>query len=139
MKKCADDIWEVFSTPTAVLDLKHKTCTCKKWQFNRLPCVHATALILMQLNGRYDLIESYFYTEVYKAAYANAIVPFPKPVDGGEGTTIRAPDYHQTRGRPKRRRIASQGEIIPRKIKCGQCGELSNHNKKRCRKMRVVS
>lgn len=121
VKKCADDIWEVFPTPTAVLDLKHKTCTCKKWQFNRLPCVHAAAVILTQLNGRYDLIESYFYTEVYKAAYANAIVPFPKPVDGGEGTTIRAPDYHQTRWRPKRRRIASQ----QKKVHEDACGAMS--------------
>lgn len=47
---------------------------------------------------------------------------------------VRALDYHQTRRRPKRRRIPSQGESIPRKIKCGQCGEISNYNRKTCRK-----
>lgn len=52
----------------------------------------------------------------------------------GQGNLVYAPDYHQTRGRPKRRRIPSQGEKIPRKIRCGRCGTLTNHNKKTCRK-----
>lgn len=52
------------------------------------------------------------------------------------GKVVRAQNYHQTRGRPKRRRIPSQGESMPLKNKCGQCGELSNHNKKTCWKMR---
>lgn len=123
--------------PTAVLDLKHKTCTCRKWQLNGVPCVHAAVVLWPKLNGRYDLVDPFFYTEIYKASYANAIIPFPKLVVCGEGSAIKAPDYHQTRGRPKRRRIASQGEIIPRKMKCGKCGEISNHNKKTCMKMRV--
>lgn len=36
-----DSIYEVFSTPHAVVDTKEKTCTCKLWQINGLPCVHA--------------------------------------------------------------------------------------------------
>lgn len=134
VRKASNDIWEVFSMPSVVVDTKHWTCTCKLWQLNGIPCVHAVAVIFLKLNGKYELVDHYFHTEAYKATYSNVIVPFCKPELDGQGTVVRAPDYHQTRGRPKRRRIPSQGESIARKIRCGQCGELSNHNKKTCRK-----
>lgn len=138
VKKSTDDIWEVFADPTVVV-LKQKTCTCWKWQFRGLPCVYAASIILLKLNGRYDLIDKYFHTSWYMEAYASAIILFSKPEHNGDGNVVRALEYHQTRGRPKRRRITSQGEVITRKIMCGQCGELSNHNKKTCRKRPVQS
>lgn len=133
VKKCTEEIWEIYSIPPAVVDLKDKSCTCRMWQMNGLPCVHAAAIILPTLNGKYEYIDKFFHTELYKAAYAHCIVPFMKPVGDVGGRLVLAPAYHQTRGRPKRRRIPSQGEVIPRKIKCGNCGQISNHNKKTCR------
>lgn len=133
VKKCTDDIWEIYSVPTAVVDLKEQTCTYRLWQMNGFPFVHATAIILPKLNGKYEYVDRYFHAEVYKAGYAYSIVPFKKLVGCVGERVILAPDYHQTRGRPKRRRIPSQGEVIPRKMKCGNCGQISNHNKKTCR------
>lgn len=133
VKKCTDDIWEVYYVPVAVVHLKEKSCMCRKWQLIGLPCVHAAAVIMTTLNGKYEYVDSYFHADEYKASYSYVIVLFTKFVQCGEERVILAPEYHQTRGRPKRRRIPSQGEVIPRKMKCGQCGQLSNHNKKTCR------
>lgn len=136
VKKCTDDIWEIYSVPTAVVDLREKSCSCRKWQLNGLPCIHAAAVIVLKLNGNYEYVEPFFYSDVYKETYAYAIVPFLKPDEVTQFRVILPPDYHQTRGRPKRRRIPSQGEVVPRKMKCGQCGQVSNHNKKTCRMSR---
>lgn len=133
VRKASDDVWEVFSLPSAVVDLYHRTCTCRLWQLLGFPCVHAVGIIFLRLNGNYDYIDPFFYTETYRATYDHVIVPFCMPGDGGQWEVVRAPYFHQTRGRPKRRRIMSQGENIPRKIRCGRCGEISNHNRKTCR------
>lgn len=75
----------------------------------------------LKLNGRYDLIDDYSRTDSYKESYAHAIVPFPKPdsIDD-EGSVISFPEHHQTRARTKQRWISSQGEKMPRPIKCGK-------------------
>lgn len=82
------------------------------------------------------MIDDYFRTDSYKESYAHAIVPFPKPdsIDD-EGSVISFPEHHQTRARTKQRWILSQGEKIHRPVKCGKCGEISNHNKKTCQTM----
>lgn len=49
VKKFIDDIWEVFSVPTVVVDLKDKTCTCRKWQLNGLPYVHSSSYNLAKV------------------------------------------------------------------------------------------
>lgn len=98
--------------------------------------MHVDGVIFLKLNGKYEYIDPYFYTEAYRATYSSVIVHFCTPGTVYHGKVVRAPNYHQTRGRPKRRRIPSQGESMPLKNKCGQCGELSNHNKKTCWKMR---
>lgn len=56
MKKSTDNIWQVFSTPSAVVDLKQKTCTCRIWQISGLPCSHAAGIIFLKMNRRYELI-----------------------------------------------------------------------------------
>lgn len=84
MKKSTDAIWEVFSVPKAVFYLKDKACTCRKWQLTRIPCVHAAAVIMPKLNGKYELVDVHFHAATYKAAYAYAIVPFTKADDDSD-------------------------------------------------------
>lgn len=133
MRKASEDVWEVFSMPAAVVDLKHRSCTCRLWRVFGFPCNHAAGVIFLRLNADYQYVEAYFYADLYRATYAQVIRPFIIPEDGGQGNVVLPPEHHQTRGRPKRRRILSQGEKIPRKIRCGRCGQISNHNKKTCR------
>lgn len=56
-------------------------------------------------------------------------LPDGEPEDGG----VSPPEYHQRRGRPQTKRIASKGEKSRKRIHCGNCKELGNHNKKSCR------
>lgn len=127
-----DSIFEVFSTPRAVVDTKQQTCTCKLWQINGVPCVHAAGVIFLNLRGDFSLVDKYFHTEKYKQSYEPPIIPFPLPGCGDVKGGICPPQHHQRRGRPSTKRIPSVGEKTGKRIRCGNCKLLGHHNKKSC-------
>lgn len=78
VRKALEDVWEVFSMPTAVVDFHKRTCTCRLWQLLGFPCVHTAEVIFLRLNGNYDYVDPCFYAELYRATYANVIVHAPE-------------------------------------------------------------
>lgn len=89
-----DSIYQVFSTPRSVVDTKEKTCTCKLWQINGLPCAHAAAVIFLNMRGNYTLMDPYFLTKKFKESYAPAIISFPLPESEAEDGGISPLEHH---------------------------------------------
>lgn len=102
VRKASDAVWEVFSMPSAVVDVGRRTCTCRLWQLLGIPCVHAAGVIFLKLEEKYEYVESFFHTEAYRVTYAHVIMPFYTTGSTGNRQVVRAPDFHQTRGWPKR-------------------------------------
>lgn len=92
----------------------------------------SAGILFPKMNWSYELVDEYFYTDSYKEFYEHPIIPFPMPdsIDD-EGIIIRPPSTNAWEAEMKE--DTSQGEKIPRKMKCGKCGVVSNHNKNTCR------
>lgn len=130
-----DELWEVFSTPNAVVDLQATACSCRQWQIMGPPCVHAALVIFNKLHGAYQYVDGYYHTSDYIQSYAEPIIPFVQPTYDPDGEIIAPPEYQPKRGRPKRKRIQSRGEVQKptkrRKSTCTICGG-SGHNRQSC-------
>ncbi|XP_028084578.1 uncharacterized protein LOC114285698 [Camellia sinensis] len=130
-----DDVYEVHSYPSVLVDVVKQTCSCFQWQINGFPCSHA--VVAFRNNGRniYDSIDSGFYIETFRATYSRTIYPIPtveRPTFNPNEYLIAPPTVKRPPGRPKRKRIPSKGEVVQR-ICCGRCGKLGNHNRKTCK------
>ncbi|XP_012832642.1 PREDICTED: uncharacterized protein LOC105953518 [Erythranthe guttata] len=134
VKKASEFVYEVYSVPNAVVDVQARTCSCRWWQINGYPCVHAAAVLFLYRNDGYEHIDEYFHVSMFKSTYAMLIQPFGKVVVDNQQKLVGPPDYHTRRGRPRVKRIPSRGEHIARKMKCGRCNEYGHHNKKTCTK-----
>lgn len=126
-----DELWEVFSTPNAVVDLQATACSCRQWQILGPPSVHAAVVIFNKMQCAYQYVDHYYHTSDYIESYAEPIIPFVQPTFDPTGNIIPPPDYQPKRGRPKRKRIQSRGESQPKKTTCTRCGG-SGHTKRSC-------
>ncbi|XP_012828903.1 PREDICTED: uncharacterized protein LOC105950132 [Erythranthe guttata] len=133
-KKSSETVYEVLSTPNAVVDLRERVCSCKLWQINGLPCAHAAVVIFLEIGGGYEYIDKWFHRSTFVQSYSGSVVPFVRLDNDIADSDIGPPEYHPSRGRPKRKRIPSNGEFTSRKMRCSHCKEVGNHNKKTCRK-----
>ncbi|KAK3226064.1 hypothetical protein Dsin_005926 [Dipteronia sinensis] len=127
-----DDKWN-----EAIVDLEQRSCSCREWDLDELPCIHAMAVARIKGMPINALCSDFFTTGWLQHAYAMAVNPVPKP------ETWDIPDAVRDRivlpwlkrkqpGRPKKSRTPSAGEKR-KKQTCSNCGE-KGHNKKRCRK-----
>ncbi|XP_012853666.1 PREDICTED: uncharacterized protein LOC105973193 [Erythranthe guttata] len=74
VKQAFEFVWEMYSDPTAIIDVREKTCSCRQWQVTGLPCFHAVGIIFLKKKGRYDLIDDkVFHTSAYRQTYASPI------------------------------------------------------------------
>ncbi|XP_012831333.1 PREDICTED: uncharacterized protein LOC105952335 [Erythranthe guttata] len=133
-KKSSETVYEVLSTPNAVVDLRERVCSCKLWQINGLPCAHAAVVIFLEIGGGYEYIDKWFHRSTFVQSYSGSVGPFVRLDNDIAYSDIGPPEYHPSRGRPKRKRIPSNGEFTSRKMRCSHCKEVGNHNKKTCRK-----
>ncbi|KAG5532375.1 hypothetical protein RHGRI_026866 [Rhododendron griersonianum] len=131
----SDDIFEVYSLPTVVVDLKRMTCTCCRWELHCFPCVHAVTVIQKTERQLCNYINPYYTVAAFQLSYEVAINPIPTlgaPVVTKESAIILPPKTRRPRGRPKVARIRSRGEKV-RQLKCGRCGKLGKHNRRTCK------
>ncbi|XP_051113719.1 uncharacterized protein LOC127239558 [Andrographis paniculata] len=56
------------------INLREKTCTCKQWQLNGIPCKHVISAISNQREEIQDYIDEYYSVETYIKVYAPAIM-----------------------------------------------------------------
>jgi hypothetical protein len=123
------------------VDLKARTCDCKRWQLSGIPCHHVLACCRADRINPDSLVHSCYSIETYKKAYAHNLHPlrgraFWEKVDG---VLVHPPLYTKVMGRPKKNRKKAPEEKIKQGVPtlsrhgltmhCSICGK-PNHNKK---------
>ncbi|XP_004301910.1 PREDICTED: uncharacterized protein LOC101295532 [Fragaria vesca subsp. vesca] len=97
-------------------------------------CLKCGITILKNEDNPYDYTEDYFSVSDFKESYSHPVLPIPdieRVVDSDNDHGLKPPLTKIPPGRPKRKRIPSNGEN-PRPIKCGRCGSSGRHNRKSC-------
>ncbi|KAJ9553175.1 hypothetical protein OSB04_017220 [Centaurea solstitialis] len=138
-----------------VVDMRLKTCACRRWELTGIPCKHVVAAIWnMAVNGLDNgIVENWvhpvYWLQTWKAMYSFKISPingralWPK---SGCPTTITAPKHHVQVGRPKKKRKKSVDEVfeaaakgtkeklrkIGKSVTCGKC-KHKGHNSRSCK------
>ncbi|KAL0421250.1 UNVERIFIED_CONTAM: hypothetical protein Slati_3147900 [Sesamum latifolium] len=97
------------------VDLDKRSCSCRKWDLNGIPCKHACSAILCKGDDPIDYVNECYTVAVYKSVYKTAIMP----VAGRELWTDThsipplPPNFGRGAGRPpkSRRRELDEGSI----------------------------
>ncbi|KAK3222302.1 hypothetical protein Dsin_009327 [Dipteronia sinensis] len=63
----------------AIVDLEQRSCSCREWDLDELPCIHAMAVQTFKGMPINALCSDFFTTGWLKQAYAMAVNPVPKP------------------------------------------------------------
>jgi hypothetical protein len=118
------------------VNLIEKTCTCRKFQLDQLPCRHALAACNLRRSSCYDFCSHYYHKETLATAYGSSIYPvgpmeeWDVP-DDVQTRVVLPPKGRKPRGRPAKKRKPSKGEEIVQQ-KCGRCGGIG-HNRQKCK------
>ncbi|KAL7185433.1 hypothetical protein ACSBR2_027385 [Camellia fascicularis] len=130
-----EDVYEVHSYPSVLVDVGRRTCSCFQWHIKRLLCAHTMVAICNSGRDLYDLVEPYYHVSEYRLTYASSITPIltvEKPPFSIEDFVIHPPVVKRPPGRPKKKRILSKGEKV-QQIRCRRCQRMRNHNRKTCK------
>ncbi|XP_028087632.1 protein FAR1-RELATED SEQUENCE 4-like [Camellia sinensis] len=132
-----EDIYEVHSFPTVLVDVGKCSCSCFQWQLNGFLCAYA--VVAIQSSGRdfSTFVEQFFTVDQYKATYSGYIHPIltvDKPSFSEDDFIIYPPAVKRPRGRPKKNPIPSRGEKLSQ-IRCGRYGRIGSHNRKTCKEL----
>ncbi|XP_022883905.1 uncharacterized protein LOC111400751 [Olea europaea var. sylvestris] len=129
------------SNDTDIVDLSEETCTCREFQLNCMPCVHASRAACFRGKTLYELCSRYYSSDYWKGAYSETIYPVPREVDWVVPslitcTPIFPPLVRRPPGRPPIRRKRSRYEYAWSTRKCTRCGRVG-HNRTTCSNPRV--
>ena len=105
-----------------LVDLEKKTCTCKVFDIDKIPCAHALAAFPGGPNNMYTLCSKYYLKELWSLAYVQTIYPVPElsewiVPDDVQDVKVYAPEFKAKRGRLQQTRFPSVGEYRKRKIR----------------------
>ncbi|GMY12908.1 hypothetical protein FCV25MIE_08147 [Fagus crenata] len=124
-----------------VVNLREKTCGCKKWDITGIPCHHAISAILHQGSKIEDYVDHYYTIEKYKKSYEPIIYPMPSMEQWAQTQydLVDPPLERCHPGRPKRMRRKDPTEPtnpyrfskIGTNIKCSSCKKLG-YNSRTC-------
>ncbi|KAH9658494.1 SWIM-type domain-containing protein [Citrus sinensis] len=118
------------------VNILDKTCSCREFQLDQLPCEHALAVCrYRETLSVYDMCSRYYSSEAWVAAYAETIYPVGTEKEWEVSEEVQSnevlpPVEKRKKGRPQKIRIPSQGEEKLRR-KCGRCGSRG-HNRLTC-------
>ncbi|KAL7238656.1 hypothetical protein ACSBR2_004698 [Camellia fascicularis] len=121
-----DNVYEVHSQPSILVDMARRSCSCFQWQLNGFSCSHAVVAFCNSGRNIYDSIETYYRFDEFKASYSGTIFPIPiveKPAFTPNDFMIAPSKVKRPPGRPKRKRILSKAvflPILPSSIDCLQ-------------------
>ncbi|XP_062118413.1 uncharacterized protein LOC133832038 [Humulus lupulus] len=118
-----------------LVNLMEKTCECKRFQQDEIPCAHSIAVFAKTRLKTYDYVANYYKTTTMKATYESTVHPFPNESEWTLPKTLNKivlpPKSRKPPDRPRRKRIRSRGE--PKvQIKYGRCAQ-PGHNRKTCK------
>ncbi|XP_060200668.1 uncharacterized protein LOC132628935 [Lycium barbarum] len=117
-----------------IIDLKKKTCSCRMFQLDEIPCSHAWVVLKNK-----NLTADAYCSELFKPE--TVVNTYDVPVDSLPDETewnvpisisdevVMPPIYKRPPGRPKKKRDKPLQELMigKRRNACGKCGRLG-HN-----------
>ncbi|KAG7563853.1 MULE transposase N-terminal all-beta domain [Arabidopsis suecica] len=118
-----------------LVDLRSKTCSCRRFDIDKYPCVHAIAATLTANKDAapelraHDLSSKYYWIELWVLAYTRTIYPVPHNSQWVLPEEIMQqfaypPDYEVKQGRRQETRFPSVGEHRGRKKRSHGAGGL---------------
>lgn len=125
---------------THIVNLTERRCACRRFDIEKLPCVHAIAAAEATKLSTISLCHPYYRANYMYNAYSNAVLPRDADTsvpDTVAGIICLPPEVRQPPGRPKKSRIKScleksENKKRPRKEhKCSNCNQVG-HNCKTC-------
>ncbi|XP_010445597.1 PREDICTED: uncharacterized protein LOC104728294 [Camelina sativa] len=127
-------------TSIHVVNLRYKSCSCRRFDLERMSCVHAIAAAYTANQSVILQFHPNFRKDSLCSGYANSIMPIDTscivPIDV-TSSRCKLPFVRNPPGRPKMSRMKSFIEVAletkwPRKKHaCSQCQEVG-HNHKTC-------
>ncbi|XP_050233390.2 uncharacterized protein LOC126681878 [Mercurialis annua] len=141
VKPSSDDIITVLENGKKyTVNMVERTCTCKKFDIDEIPCKHAIAFLADKKIEPYAYCSRYYTNAAMLATYSDTVYPFEKEeewiIPEHIKNMIVKPPQHRTRtGRPKKGMYQSKWgnpKNDPNQGQCGKCGH-AGHNRKTCR------
>ena len=130
-----------------VIDLVKKTCSCRSWDLNGIPCKHgihckhAITAIYTNIEIPEDYTHPCYFKETYMEIYNEVLPPMLGQSEWAETgqLTPLAPNIYKPPGRPpKQKKRASDEPRNPYKasrlnklVRCGKC-KKEGHNSRGC-------
>ncbi|KAM6558965.1 hypothetical protein CsatA_028204 [Cannabis sativa] len=116
------------------INILERTCSCRRFQLDEIPCSHAIAVFAKRGLRAYDYVTDYYKTETMKATYERTVHPLPNErewtIPESMERIVWPPKSRKPAGRPRMKRIRSKGE--PKVVlKCTRCGQVG-HNRRTC-------
>ncbi|XP_075088205.1 uncharacterized protein LOC142170246 [Nicotiana tabacum] len=119
-----------------IVCLRERTCSCRRFQLDQIPCPHACAVLRSKNLEGEDYCSMYYNNEYMLKAYDIPIYPLPDestwtiPVEVLEQVVL-PPVWNKMPGRPKKVRYkkVSESQAKRPKSSCGQCGR-EGHNRR---------
>ncbi|XP_071699927.1 uncharacterized protein [Rutidosis leptorrhynchoides] len=108
------------------VDLRTKTCTCRRWELTGMPCKHAVACIWdMSLNSvevgdPEDWVNPVYKLDTWRQVYSFKVEPITRSVSWPKSecpTTLLPPHHKKQPGRPKKKRTKSANEVQEPSVK----------------------
>lgn len=115
-----------------IVDMSERTCTCRRFQLDQIPCPHAMAVCNHRRVNPYNYCSNY-YTKDYLYGCYSSVVHHIGSADGWDvpeevrSQIVNPPKTKRGPGKPRVRRILSQGEEHE-SIRCGRCNGYG-HNR----------
>ncbi|XP_047254548.1 uncharacterized protein LOC107844456 isoform X1 [Capsicum annuum] len=128
-----------------IICLEKKTCTCQRFQIDKIPCAHAYAVLKSKHFEADDYCSNLYKPVAMLDTYEIPLLPLPdrstwEIPDFILSEIVLPPKYTCPPGRPKKReRQKSVGDFYKTVStnSCSACG-MNGHNRRLCRKIRRV-
>lgn len=103
------------SNGSCLVDLGRGTCTCKVFDIDKFPCIHALAAYQEGPDKMHNLCSKYYMKELWALAYVRTIYPVPDQSEWDipedvQNMKVLPPDVTTKRGRIQQTRFPSVGE-----------------------------
>ncbi|KAL0436948.1 UNVERIFIED_CONTAM: hypothetical protein Sradi_0402700 [Sesamum radiatum] len=108
--------WQLncFDGSQHAVDLDSRTCSCRKWDLNGIPCKHACSVILCKGDDPMNYVNECYSVDMYKRVYKTAIMPVVGRQLWAETNCIPPlpPNFGRGAGRPPKSRRREPDEVI---------------------------
>ncbi|XP_060182359.1 uncharacterized protein LOC132612028 [Lycium barbarum] len=121
-----------------ILDLKKKTCSCRMFQLDEIPCPHAWAVLKSKSLMSDEYCSDLFKPKTVIKTYDVPVDPLPDESEWNipkhiSDEVVLPPRYKRPPGRPKKKRDKPLMETMigKRRNACSTCGR-HGHNRRSC-------